>query len=576
MAVIRVGVLTRSLAALCEAGSSAGLADAELLERIAIGRDEASRSAFEVIVARHGRMVLEVCRRALDDPHDAQDAFQATFLVLARRAGSIRRGDALASWLFGVSRRVCARARAEVARRRVHERRAAERMARPGRADDGCDHAAVHEEIARLPERYRLPVVLCYLEGLTYQAAADRLGCPLGTIGVRLGRARDRLRSGLRRRGLSAPAGLMAVAPTIPPGVPAGLAEGATRLALRFVDHGAAVGGASPPHAVDLARGVLGTMRTTTTVKAMMIGCGLVVAAGLGGLAWSEAGPVESPRDQARPKIARQAPPPPAGDLGRLQGTWISVDPARNNKRIASQTWEIQGATLIDRTRDIGGVEQENRSEIRLDERAAPRGIDLVQKSTPVSREGVRGEEREAVVRGLYKIEGETLTLCGRRGIDQPRPAGFPGAGGDDSLLVLAFRRGRPPGPAVAPGAPVVPPGGDLGRLQGTWAADRLGPGREIQVTVTIAGDVMTTTTDTPRSTMRRSDTLTLDEGTRPRSLDLKSGGAEPWKILGIYDLDGDTLTLRFGPPDGSRPTDLKAEGPDPLSLLTLKRRPIP
>ena len=177
------------------------LSDAQLLDGFLARSGEAAEAAFEALVARHGPMVLDVCSNVLRDSHDAQDAFQATFLVLASRAGSIRRRDALAGWLLGVARRVALRSRTDLARRRAYEGRAAE-MKTDLQQDRAESWPELHEEIGRLPERYREPVVLCYLEGLSTDAAALRLGCPEGTVLSRLSRARERLQGRLTRRGL--------------------------------------------------------------------------------------------------------------------------------------------------------------------------------------------------------------------------------------------------------------------------------------------------------------------------------------------------------------------------------------
>ena len=149
---------------------------------------------------RHGPMVLRVCRSILHDEHDAQDAFQATFLVLARQAGAVRQ-QSVGSWLYGVALRVAVNARSSMARRRRHERRAGEsRIAaddRTGAVGISAEVAAIlHEELGRLPDRYRAAVVLCYLEGQTCEAAAGRLGWPVGTVKSRLARGRQRLRTG--------------------------------------------------------------------------------------------------------------------------------------------------------------------------------------------------------------------------------------------------------------------------------------------------------------------------------------------------------------------------------------------
>src|SRR5262249_46365024 len=161
------------------------------------------------LLARHGPMVLRVCRAVLGDRHEVEDAFQATFLVLAVRARSIRRRGSVASWLHGVALRVAASERSRAARRRRHER---DRAAMTSPAIDGTENdpvsdreqsLAIHEEIARLPEKHRVAVVLCYLEGLTHEMAAQQLGWPAGTVRSRLAWARDRLRTRLARRGMA-------------------------------------------------------------------------------------------------------------------------------------------------------------------------------------------------------------------------------------------------------------------------------------------------------------------------------------------------------------------------------------
>src|SRR5262249_34927641 len=158
----------KHLATLFRVGTVAGLSDGQLLDRFLDGPDEAAEAAFAVLVERHGPMVLRVCRQALGDPHDAEDAAQATFLVLARRARSTRRADSVASWLYGVACRVSARAKADAARRRARERRGVEVAAKAavegGRPEPWTE---LHEELGRLPEKFRLPIVLFHLEGLS-------------------------------------------------------------------------------------------------------------------------------------------------------------------------------------------------------------------------------------------------------------------------------------------------------------------------------------------------------------------------------------------------------------------------
>jgi RNA polymerase sigma factor (sigma-70 family) len=192
------------LRVLLESGAVAGLSDGELLDRFTRERDEA---AFTALIERHGPMVQRLCSDVMGNHHDAEDAFQATFLVLARHARSIRRPDSIASWLHGVAIRVSAAARSAAARRRTHERNRAALQVEQATVDEpGSDTLAahVHAEVARLPDRFRGPVVLCYLEGRTYGEAAQLLHCPIGTIKSRLATARERLRRRLKQQSSAA------------------------------------------------------------------------------------------------------------------------------------------------------------------------------------------------------------------------------------------------------------------------------------------------------------------------------------------------------------------------------------
>src|SRR5262249_12264348 len=185
------------------------LPDRDLLERFQAQRDQA---AFHTLLRRHGPMVLDVCRGVLGDRPDADDAFQATFLVLAQKAGSIRKGASLGSWLHGVAHRTALKARAQSAARHKHEARAPQR---PATEPDDLSWREVrqvlHEGLGRIPERYREPLVMCCLEGATQHHAASRLGLAERTVRERLERGRELLRLRLVRRGLG-PAAILAVA----------------------------------------------------------------------------------------------------------------------------------------------------------------------------------------------------------------------------------------------------------------------------------------------------------------------------------------------------------------------------
>jgi RNA polymerase sigma factor (sigma-70 family) len=232
--------MTEDLQSLFQLGAMGAWDDGKLVAHFA-SEQAGCEGAFRVLLNRHGPMVLAVCRRVLGDSHAAEDAFQATFLILVRKAGSVRDHNVLAGWLCGVATRVARKARAQAAHRRTVELRAAERSGQaeahrdPGQGPEGAEvRTLIHEEIAQLPLRYREPLVLCYLEGLRHQEIAERLDCPVGTVESRLSRGRERLRSRLERRGLaptaSAPA-MLALARDVPAAVPASLIEATIRCA---------------------------------------------------------------------------------------------------------------------------------------------------------------------------------------------------------------------------------------------------------------------------------------------------------------------------------------------------------
>ncbi len=205
-----VGVLHR-LRTLYGLGSVGALTDAQLLDRFCLGRDEERELVFEALVERHGPMVLRVCQDLLGNSHDTQDAFQATFLVLARRATSIRQPDQLRSWLYGVAMRVAMKARGNVSRRRHRETQDPAILACYPARDFDRERLFVllHEEIGKLPLAYRELVFSCYLEGKTYQEAARRLEMSEGAVRCRLARAKNLLRDRLARRGLTFSATMM-------------------------------------------------------------------------------------------------------------------------------------------------------------------------------------------------------------------------------------------------------------------------------------------------------------------------------------------------------------------------------
>ena len=260
-------------------GTLTGLSDAELLRRFAAERDA---GAFDNLVARHGPMVLGVCRGLLTDPNDAEDAFQATFLILVKKAGAFRGPVALGGWLYLVARRVAIRANAAAARRRAYERRAGQ-MAKtstdtePPARDDLL--RALHVEIARLPKQCRVAVVLCDLEGTPQDRAAAELRLSERTLRRRLSEGRERLKARLAGRGLGqdeAMLGALCIRAGAPL-VPAGWRDATVRAALATVNQSITAGAVSAG-ANQLTREVLKTMflQKLTLASAALLAAGLI------------------------------------------------------------------------------------------------------------------------------------------------------------------------------------------------------------------------------------------------------------------------------------------------------------
>ena len=278
----RDGAILRQLQTLYNLGTIGDLTDGQLLERFATDGNEAAELAFSALVERHEAMVWRVCMAIIRDEHQAEDAFQATFLVLVRRARSLWVRDSLGPWLNQVACRTATCLRATVRRRRKHEqRRAARDAARTvevGTPRDLDRDAAVHEELNRLPEKYRAPVVLCDLEGRTHQEAARSLGWPIGTVKSRQSQGRKLLRDRLVRRGLGlAVAGAVidslrqAAVAAMPKEVSRNAVDVVMRRSVRTL-----TGVGIPAHVLALTQGVLRTMfwirLRFPTVAALVIG----------------------------------------------------------------------------------------------------------------------------------------------------------------------------------------------------------------------------------------------------------------------------------------------------------------
>jgi RNA polymerase sigma factor (sigma-70 family) len=306
-----INAAARDIQVLFDAGTVAGLSDGQLLDRFVARREEA---VFETLVRRHGPMVWGVCRRVLRDHHDAEDAFQATFLVLARKAASVVPREKVGHWLYGVAYQTAMKSRASKARRRGREVPVSDmpepEVARRGPLDDLLPD--LDRELSRLPEKYRIPIVLCELEGKTHLEAGEELGWPIGTVSGRLSRAKAMLGRRLTRHGVAMSAGSMALllagardaeSASMEPG----LIGHTARVAREFATGRATTAGMVSAEVASLTGEVLNTMlRIKIKFVASALFLGLALAAGGTCLAYraqvagdpGREGIAESPKDQ--------------------------------------------------------------------------------------------------------------------------------------------------------------------------------------------------------------------------------------------------------------------------------------
>jgi RNA polymerase sigma factor (sigma-70 family) len=319
----RAGTLLRHLRRVVAVEHVSQLSDGELLARFAARREEA---AFAALVKRHGPLVLGVCRRVLHDWHGAEDAFQATFLVLARKAGTVDRTGAVAAWLHQVAYRVAIKERARSASRQRRERAAgSERLADPLAEITGRELlTALDEEVQRLPEKYRAPLVLCYLEGRTGDEAARHLSCALRTLQRRLEQGRKCLRARLERRGLALPAALLGLGAAAA-AVPAALAAATLRAAL--LTAGGVVGGAIAPSVEALTAEGLKAVGANKLrmATAALLAVGVLVLGGGGALTHRAQAQRPAEETSAEPPAVKEASRPEPKEPARSQAPAMTV-----------------------------------------------------------------------------------------------------------------------------------------------------------------------------------------------------------------------------------------------------------
>ena len=419
MAIGKKGAVVRQLRTLFDLGTIRELTDGQLLERFATGEREGAELAFAALVERHGPMVLRVCRATLVDAYDAEDAFQATFLVLVKKARGLWVRDSLGPWLHQVAYRTASCVRLASARRQRHERGASQsrKEAYVTLHDDLAQ--VLHEEIERLPERFRVALVLCDLEGRSHEQAARHLGWPIGTVKSRQARGRERLRDRLRRRGVSPTPTVLASALRTDGAsvlVSPALAERTMQAALHFV----AVRTLVPGTASSLARGVLNSMYLAqwSKVGSVLLCLGVTVP-GLGLLAQKGA--------TFLPAVALAATgqAPPADDVPAMtvKSGKLSVTVMEKGSLEASQNYDgysmVEGQTTIVMIKPEGT--QVKRGEIvcqldsaslkdqLLNQRITMKSAEAAYQNAKIAREVAELAVTE-YVEGIYKADLKSLT----------------------------------------------------------------------------------------------------------------------------------------------------------------------
>jgi RNA polymerase sigma-70 factor (ECF subfamily) len=383
--------------------------DSQLLEAFVRRRDE---MAFTTLVRRHSQMVWQICRRYLFGIHDAEDAFQATFVVLAQRAPQIGRRELLANWLYGVAQRVARRAQAVASRRHQREGQSlemAERAAAAPQIDPNLKRV-VHEEVNHLPAKYRAPVLLCYLENRTHEEAAHELQCPLGTVKGRLSRALETLRTRLVRRGLALSAGTVAVAlsqSATEAAVPAALVADTAQLGARLTGGTGTGADVLPAKLATLTKGI---GAAAVLPKAGWLACGLLGLLAIGGVIYWFSGSDEAPVSAGGP--ARSAPLPPADDKTLLQGAWIQVSVQVDGVEIPHNQEDFQ--FVFSGNRLLARLHGQDRAEyaFALQSDQKPKAIDITLVTMP---------PKGKVLNAVYELNGDVLKLC-FPGNDSKRP----------------------------------------------------------------------------------------------------------------------------------------------------------
>jgi RNA polymerase sigma factor (sigma-70 family) len=398
---------TRHLRTLFAVGAAGTLTDGQLLERFATRDGDPAELAFAALVERHGSMVLRVARGVALDEHSAHDAFQATFLILARKARSLWVRDSLGPWLHSVAFRVASHSRSMELRRKRREKDASKPEADHSQIADRADLIrAIHEEIDRLPQPFRLAVVTCHLEGLTQHDAAERLGWPVGTLQSRLARGRQKLRDRLERRGLNPSLAVIAYQCSAVPH----LLTTTTARAAASLNLGKAITGMIAPTVLAMietsTKGMLMTkLKIGATAVVMMIG-GVIGS----GMAVGVGRPVQATDEPPAIVGSTNEPAPAKKDAKRL-AVPRAADPAPDFDAIPAPVKGLRSAVLLDFEDTRSEVSIEMRPVVaRLVEAGYPiKTIDIKRSPNLVGRYQVHSFPEFILVDGSGTVLGQRL-----------------------------------------------------------------------------------------------------------------------------------------------------------------------
>lgn len=520
--------------------------DGQLLEDYISRRDEAALAA---LVFRHGPMVWGVCRRVLSNYHDAEDAFQATFLVLVRKASSIASRELLANWLYGVAYQTGLKARATAAKRKGRETQVKD-MPDSAVIQQAVWHdlqPLLDEELSRLSDKYRAVIVLCDLEGKTRKEAAELIGCPEGTVAGRLARARVMLAKRLAHRGVTLSGGALAVVlaeKVASAGVPTSIVSSTIKAASLFA--AAQTAGVISARVAALTEGVVKAMFPTKIKCVLMAVLVLTVFTGGAGLLYQTQAaepPKGAPKkDGNKPMPTEPTPPPAKTDQERIVGYWVIVNEDSKRK---GEAWNITKDRIL-KNPQPNFYYPPVFLNYHLDPGKDPKQIDI------------------GATKGIYVLDGDELRLC-MGGTDKDRPAAFPKKPAPGEVLILQRQKADAEQPKAKEAQPDKT---DRERMVGNWFIMNEDSMRKGEMWVITEDSILMHAKDLGLNIHHYAHRL--DTSRNPKEIDITvtRGSLVIGIIKGIYALDGEELRLYLAELNKDRPAEF------PKNRWPVDRRP--